>query len=259
MHTRPLGQTGFFVSPIGLGTVKLGRLAGLKYPSSQMLAALPTDDQALDLLRTAHELGVNLIDTAPAYGTAEERLGALLPRVAPRDRWVLCTKVGESFDGERSTYDFSPRAISGSIQQSLQRLRTDHLDIVLLHFSGVTDDAGVLNAGEAIGALRDAQRAGHVRAIGASTSTLAGAMLAVDLCDVIMVTLNASERTDAPAITAAHAKGVGVLIKKPLASGHLTAADALSAVFALAGVSSAIIGTSNPAHLREAVAAANMP
>lgn len=259
MHTRPLGQTGLRVSPIGLGTVKLGRLAGLKYPSSQRLAALPTDEQALALLQTAHELGVNLIDTAPAYGTAEERLGVLLPRVAPREHWVLCTKVGESFDGDRSTYDFTARAIGESIQRSLKRLRTDRLDIVLLHFSSATDDAGVLRAGEAIGALRDAQRAGHVRAIGASTSTLAGAMLAVDLGDVIMVTLNANEHADAPAIAAAHAKGRGVLIKKPLASGHLSATDALKAVFAHAGMSSAIVGTSNPAHLREAVSAASTP
>lgn len=253
MHTRPLGSSGLHVCPIGLGTVKLGRLAGLKYPSSQTLSVLPTDEQALELLRAARELGVNLIDTAPAYGRSEERLGALLPQIEPRDHWVLCTKVGESFDGVRSTYDFSAEAIALSIRQSLSRLRTDHVDIALLHFSGSTDDAGILSRGEAIGALREAQRAGLVRAIGASTATLAGAQLAVDVCDVVMVTLNSGEQDCAPAIASARAKQVGVLVKKPLGSGHLDVHASLRSVFIHDGVDCAIIGTSSAANLREAV------
>ncbi|MFT3683997.1 MAG: aldo/keto reductase [Phycisphaerales bacterium] len=83
MDLRRLGRTGLDISPIGLGTVKLGRDTGLKYATTPRI---PTDDEALALLRTARELGVNLIDTAPAYGVAEERLGSLLYQVAPRDR-----------------------------------------------------------------------------------------------------------------------------------------------------------------------------
>jgi len=63
---RPLGSTGLRVSPLGLGTVKLGRDQGVKYPNG---FTIPDDDQARLLLAQARELGINLIDTAPAYET----------------------------------------------------------------------------------------------------------------------------------------------------------------------------------------------
>ncbi|MFW8341556.1 aldo/keto reductase, partial [Klebsiella pneumoniae] len=69
---RPLGSTGLRVSPLGLGTVKLGRDQGVKYPNG---FRIPDDQQARELLYLARELGINLIDTAPAYGVSEERLG----------------------------------------------------------------------------------------------------------------------------------------------------------------------------------------
>ncbi len=73
---RPLGSTGLSVSPLGLGTVKLGRDVG---PSSTPSGfKIPDDQQAQMLLRMARDMGINLIDTAPAYGTSEERLGPLL-------------------------------------------------------------------------------------------------------------------------------------------------------------------------------------
>ena len=91
---RPLGSTGFKVSPLGLGTVKLGRDQGVKYPTG---FTIPGDDEARLLLAQARELGINLIDTAPAYGRSEERLGPLLR--GQRDEWVIVSKVGEEFDG----------------------------------------------------------------------------------------------------------------------------------------------------------------
>ncbi|CAM5400811.1 Aldo/keto reductase OS=Stutzerimonas stutzeri OX=316 GN=CXK95_05815 PE=4 SV=1 [Stutzerimonas stutzeri] len=67
---RPLGSTGLTISPLGLGTVKLGRDQGVKYPSG---FAIPDDAQARRLLALARELGIDLIDAAPAYGVGEER------------------------------------------------------------------------------------------------------------------------------------------------------------------------------------------
>ena len=116
MELRPLGRTGLRVSPIGLGTTKLGRTQALKYPEP---FELPSDDQIRELLATAREFGVNLIDTAPAYGTSEERLGALLPN---RSDWVIVTKAGEEFVDGPSHFDFSPAAITRSVERSLQRL-----------------------------------------------------------------------------------------------------------------------------------------
>ncbi|MBL9002553.1 MAG: aldo/keto reductase [Phycisphaerae bacterium] len=243
MELRPLGASGILVSSIGLGTVKLGRAAGVKYPTP---VRIPDDAQAAYLLEFAAEMGINLIDTAPAYGTSEERLGGLLART--RDRWVICTKVGEEFDGTESRFDFSPTAVRASVERSLRRLRTDRADIVLVHSDGHAElrleELGTLDA------LRDLKGRGLIRAFGVSTKSLEGALRAIRSCDCIMVTLNPDQTADLPAIDAAQKAGVGVLVKKALSSGH--AADPIRAVrFALGtpGVSSVIIGTTNPEHL----------
>ena len=75
LQQRPLGNTGMTVSVLGLGTVKLGRNQAVKYPEP---FELPDDAQARRLIDRARDLGINLLDTAPAYGTSEERLGRLL-------------------------------------------------------------------------------------------------------------------------------------------------------------------------------------
>lgn len=64
---RPLGSTGLSISPLGLGTVKLGRDQGVKYPNG---FSIPDDAQACQLLTLARELGINLIDTAPSTASA---------------------------------------------------------------------------------------------------------------------------------------------------------------------------------------------
>jgi aryl-alcohol dehydrogenase-like predicted oxidoreductase len=97
---------------------------------------------------------------------------------------------------------------------------------------------------------------GLIRAIGMSTKTVAGGLRAVELLDAVMATYNPSYTDDRPVIEAAHAAGKGVLLKKALNSGHDALAGAsqtasnLRAALALPGVSSAIVGTINPTHLR---------
>lgn len=257
MVLRPLGKTGILVSPLGLGTVKLGRTEGVKYPRP---FEIPDDHAAGALLDTARSFGINLIDTAPAYGRSEERLGALL--AGRRDAWVICTKAGEEFENGVSRHDFSPAAIAASVERSLRRLRTDRLDIVLLHSDG--DDLEILERSGALEALQRAKAAGQVRAIGASTKTPEGAILAATRCDVVMLTLNPHTTADEPALEHARRSGAGVLIKKALDSGRLpqssNAADAVDSalrfVLTKPAVSSVIIGTINPDHLRANAAAA---
>ncbi len=84
MELRDLGGTGIRVSSLGLGTVKFGRNEQVKYPRAFQL---PDDRQIRALLELAIDLGINLLDTAPAYGSSMERLGKLLP--GPRERWVI--------------------------------------------------------------------------------------------------------------------------------------------------------------------------
>ena len=255
MELRPLGRTGVLVSVLGLGTVKLGRNQAVKYPRP---FDLPTDAEALALLDTAAALGINLLDTAPAYGSAEERLGKLL--AGRRDRWILSTKVGEEFERGRSRFDFSVEHTIASVDRSLARLGTDHLDIVLVHSDG--DDLAAMDQG-VMEALARCKQAGKVRAIGMSPKSIAGARAAMPLSDVLMLTLNEAEPQMLPVVREARAAGVGVLIKKGLRSGHLPTdtADPIEQCFryllAEPGVSSVVVGTVNPAHLRHNVGAAD--
>lgn len=244
MDMRPLGNTGIQVSLLGLGTVKLGRNAGVKYPQA---FDLPDDKSVVTLLETARELGINLLDTAPAYGLSEQRLGLLRP--GRREDWVIVSKAGEYFENGASRFDFSPAAIRNSVENSLRLLRTDYLDAVLLHSDGM-DEAGdrFLPAAEELGRLK---QQGLIRATGFSGKTLAGGDRLLPHVDLLMATWNPGYTDEAPLIARAAAQGRGVLIKKALASGHTAdPAAALKAAATLPGVCSIVVGTLSPANLR---------
>ncbi len=246
MVSRPLGRTGLSVGPIGLGTVKLGRNTDVKYPTA---FDLPSDAQVEKLLATALDLGVHLIDTAPAYGSSEARLG---PFVAThRERIVLATKAGERYENGRSTYDFSAKAISVSVENSLRNLRTDHVDILVLHSNG--EDEKILTQTDALEALGALKRSGKVRAAGISAKTERGIALASKSLDVVMAPFSQSDQSLAAALAKAHAAGLGVLAIKGLASGHLSAEAAIEFVLKQPFVDALIVGTIDPKHLKEAV------
>ncbi len=243
---RMLGNSGLETSLLALGTVKLGRDQGVKYP-----VKIPTDQEARRLLAEAASLGINLIDTAPAYGESEARLGQLLR--TERQRWLLCTKVGENFSAGVSSYDFTPEATRASVERSLQLLATDYLDIVLIHSDG--NDTDILQNHGTLQMLETLKAEGKIRAVGISHKTIAGAELAMAQgADVLMATLNTEHTAEAAVIAAAGAKGIGVLIKKALASGQGQTSD-LAWVAVHAGVSSIVVGTTSPAHLSDNVAA----
>ncbi len=253
---RPLGDTGLRVSPLGLGTVKLGRDQGVKYPNG---FTIPDDAQARMLLDQARQLGINLIDTAPAYGTSEERLGPLLR--GQRQEWVIVSKVGEEFDQGQSRFDFSAAHTRQSVLRSLKRLETDFIDLVLVHSDG--NDLHILEHCEVYATLAELKREGLIRAFGFSGKTVQGALKALETGDCAMVTYNLNEQQERPVIDYAAAHGKAILVKKALASGHacLTpGVDPVRASFELLfdhpGVASAIVGTINPLHLAHNVASA---
>ena len=250
-YHRPLGDTGLTVSPLGLGTVKIGRNQGVKYPSG---FELPDDQQVRELLALARDLGINLLDTAPAYGISEQRLGPLL--AGQRQDWVICSKVGEEFEDGHSWFDFSASHTRHSVQRSLKRLHTDYLDMVLVHSDG--NDLAVLEQ-EVYPALQQLKQEGLIRAFGFSGKTVEGGIQALQTGDCAMVTWNLQEQAERPVLDYALAHNKGILIKKALASGHLCqdSEDPVKAgfnlVFSHPAVSSAIIGTINPRHLRQNV------
>jgi aryl-alcohol dehydrogenase-like predicted oxidoreductase len=256
MRKRPLGSTGIEVSPIGFGTVKLGRDQGVKYPRG---FTIPDDNQAADLIALAASLGINLIDTAPAYGRSEIRLGTLLK--GQRDRWVICSKVGEEFDKGESRFDFTPEHTRYSVERSLKRLDTDYIDIVLVHSSG--EDVEIIRRYGILQVLEDLKKEGLIRATGMSTKTVEGGLLTLQNSDCAMVTWNLAEQSEKPVIDYAAQHSKGILIKKALASGHVCSggkgdpvADSMRFIFSQPGVSAAILGTINPDHMRHNVGCA---
>ncbi len=251
MELRELGSLGFNVSLLGLGTVKFGRNQGVKYPHG---FELPDDDQVVSLLSQARELGINFLDTAPAYGAAEERLGQLLPEP---NAWVIATKVGEIFENGVSRFDFSATAIEASLDRSLKRLRREVLEIVFIHSDG--NDLDILDNSDAVDILRGRKQLGDIAAIGMSSKTVEGGLRALELCDVVMVELNPDDGSQLPVIAHARERGKGVVIKKALSSGHTTdPAAALRQAADTPGVHSIIVGTLNPTHLAANCAAVGM-
>jgi aryl-alcohol dehydrogenase-like predicted oxidoreductase len=248
MVQRRLGRTGLTVSVIGLGTTKFGRNTDVKYPAP---FELPGSRDIEEILETALALGVNLIDTAPAYGTSEERLGRALKN--SRERWVLCTKCGESYRNGRSTYDFTSAALIASVDESLRRLKTDYIDLLLLHSDG--RDLDILQNSSGVEALLGLKAEGKVRAAGISAKTSAGIAAAVPLLDVVMAPFNAAEPALGAALAAAHDHGTGVIAIKTLSSGRLHPTASVQFIAARSFIDSMVVGTINPDHLREVVAA----
>lgn len=256
LDKRQFANTDMLVSPLGLGTVKLGRDKGVKYPND---FKIPSDLEALDLLAQAQDLGINLIDTAPAYGNSEERLGTLLK--GQRHHWLICSKVGEEFDSNsgESSFNFSEEHTRFSIERSLKRLNTDVIDMVLVHSDG--NDLEVINQFGILDVLADIKQKGLIRAFGMSTKTVAGGLLAAQKSDCVMVTHNLAYQAESAVIDYCHANQKAVLLKKALASGHICSDDrnidpiqaSMDFIFANPGVCSAIVGTINPKHLKDNV------
>jgi len=249
MITHELGQTGIQVSPLGLGTVKFGRDQQVKYPWA---FKIPDDQEVQSLLALSRDLGINVLDTAPAYGTSEQRLGQLLNN---RHDWVIVSKVGESFTNGQSSFDFSDQATCKTIEQSLKKLKTDYLDVVLVHSDG--NDQQVIEQ-DVINSLTRLKQKGLIRAIGLSTKTTEGGLWTVENTDVIMATRNSQDHTDDPVLDRALELNKGVIIKKGLQSGHADTKaggagieQALEYVFSHKAVDCLIAGTINLEHLAQ--------
>lgn len=243
MTTRPLGNTGLRVSPLGYGAFKIGRNQKIKYPQEY---DLPDEAAVERLLNAVLDMGVTCIDTAPAYGLSEERIGRAIGH--RRDEYVLSTKVGETFTDGESHYDYSAEAVRRSISRSLERLRTDVLDVVFIHSHG--DDRAILRETDVVDTLQELKRDGLIRAVGLSGKTVAGAREALSWADALMVEYHLDDRSYEAVIAEAAARGTGVLVKKGLAAGHLPAEKAIRFVLGNPHVDALIVGGLNEQHIR---------
>lgn len=234
------------VAPIAFGSFKIGRNEGIKYAQGY---ELPTAEESRALLHAVCDMGIDIIDTAPAYGLAESRIGQAL--IARRDAVVIATKVGERFGKGGSQCDFSRAAVERSLRESMQRLCTDRLDIVHVHSDG--SDLAILRDGGAIGALEDARERGHLGVIGFSPKTADGAMACLGDSRIgsLMLEYHPRDTSMAPVMDRCAMQDVAVLVKKPLASGAIAPAEAIPFVLAHPAVTAAVVGSLRAGNLRE--------
>ena len=242
MDQRQLGIQGPWVSTIGFGAFKIGRNEQTKYGTEY---SLPDEAEVSRLLNELLDLGINYIDTAPAYGLSEARIGAAIAH--RRAEYILSTKVGETFENGVSTYDFSGGAVERSLERSLQRLKTETLDVVFIHSNA--DDLAIQRDTDAVATLQRLCEQKLVRQIGLSAKTVAGAEAALAWADVLMVEYHLQDRAFEPVIAAARAAGIGIVVKKALASGKLAAEEGLRFVLNNPGVSTVVVGTLNSQHM----------
>jgi aryl-alcohol dehydrogenase-like predicted oxidoreductase len=153
MEKRQLGATGLELPVLSFGASSLGA----EFRSVQI-------DEIFESVRVALELGLNFIDTSPFYGRgmSEVLLGIAL-RDVPRDQYTLCSKLGRYDVGH---FDFSAKRVVESVDVSLHRLGTDHLDIMLCHDIEFVPLQQIVE--ETLPALRRIQQSGKVRFVGIS-------------------------------------------------------------------------------------------
>ena len=218
MDRRPLGRTGLRVSALALGTVELGIDYGLRVPGAH---GRPTAADASRIVHAALDRGVDLIDTAPAYGEAEALLGRALE--GRRDRVVLATKVlTQAADGVALEGQALARHMRESLDTSLRLLRTDRVDLWQIHR---VDDALFAQADTVAEAFAAAKRAGKARFVGASTYGVDPPLkaLASDLFDTLQVGYSVLDQRQADhCFSLAATKGVGIIARSVLLQGALT-------------------------------------
>ena len=150
MITRTLGARGLEVSAIGLGCMGLSHAYGLDI----------AEQDGIDVIRAAVDLGVTFFDTAQVYGpfVNEELVGKALASV--RDQVVIATKFGFSFDGSRSTgLDSRPEHIRATVEDSLRRLNVERIDLLYQH--RVDPDVPIEDVAGTVKDLIDAGKVGH--------------------------------------------------------------------------------------------------
>ena len=211
MKRLRLGSTCLEVSELGFGGSPLGSAYGAF-----------AEQDGIDAVHTALELGITLFDVSPYYGStrAETVLGKAL-RGVERSSYVLATKVGRYGDAE---FDFTAERVKRSVRESLDRLGTDHLDLVQCHDIEFGDLDQI--AEQTLPALRELQDAGLVRCVGITGYPLPALAYVAKKAPIDMVMsycqYTLQNRRLAVWRDGFAEQGIGVINAAPLAMGALT-------------------------------------
>jgi aryl-alcohol dehydrogenase-like predicted oxidoreductase len=211
LPTAVLGRTGFQTTRLGFGAMEL---AGFDGPVAS--------DLAERLLHQVLDAGINLIDTAPDYGTSEELIGAHL--AGRRDEFFLASKCGcvvgrapRPREGGGLEHIFTPENIRAGVEQSLRRMRTDRIDLVQVHAS---PSRAELEKQGVIETLRELREEGKLRFIGMS-GVLPDLIDQIDMgvFDVFQIPYSALQPEHEQAVHRAASAGAGTIIRGGVARG----------------------------------------
>jgi len=213
LPTTTLGRTGLEVTKLGYGAMEL---------RGGDRARTQVDPRAAgDILNAVLDAGINFIDTSPDYGASEELIGEHISH--RREEFYLASKCGCPVDqppsapGQRPEHVFTPENIRAGVEQSLRRMRTDHLDLVQFHISPSRETLEENGAVEALQQLRDE---GKTRFIGMS-GTLPNLTdhIEMGVFDAFQIPYSAVEREHEVAIHDAAEAGSGTIIRGGVARG----------------------------------------
>lgn len=228
MQYRKLGRTGLDVSEISLGTWAFG---------NNVYGGIDEKDG----IKTIHEgidLGVNLFDTAPQYGTpqqdgvAEIVLGKAL--IGKRDKAIISTKFGRNPTIKEGASQFYKSRIIASVEESLKRLQTDHLDVLFFHSPFSADEIN----DDVWEGIEQVKKQGKVRFVGHSismfqqTENMAREWAKEGKIDLVQVVLSLMNRESQDLINEFEKQNIGVVARETMANGFLSGAIKKDTVFA---------------------------
>jgi len=234
MRLTRLGRTELQVSKIGFGGLQIATKMG--YPDAERL------------LNAALDAGINLLDTARGYRDAEERIGRALSH--RRAEFVIATKAGNT----------TRAGFWEALERSLQRMRTDHVDIYQFHGAGPGSEQYIFEGEAVMECMLAAREQGKIRSIGFSAHSLDAslALVRTGAFDVIQYPISyvGSEAADGGLVAEAERLDIGFLGMKPFGGGRLGHARyCLGYVFQFPWVVP-MVGFETEAEVQEAVALA---
>ncbi len=211
MISKNLGRTGLPVTQLGYGSM------GLRGPRTWGVRVVE-DEAAERVLNAVLDAGINFIDTSPDYGVSEERIGRYIS--TRRSEFFLATKCGCVYkqldDRLELDHVWNRDVLERNIATSLQRLRTDYVDILQFHGG----DAETLQREGLIEALRDFRDQGLIRFLGISSSLpQLPRLIELDVFDTFQIPYSCLAPHHQDWISRAAATGAGIIIRGGVAQG----------------------------------------
>ena len=213
MNYSTLGKTGLKISRLGFGTAEIGFEYGIGS------RPLPTENEAIDLLKQAIELGITFFDTANYYGLSEERIGK--SGILKNPNIIIETKCAQFLEkGEYFPRTELEQKIRAQVEDSLKKMKIDTLPILMIH--GPSKEQ--IEKGELIEIAQKLKKGGIIRFTGVSTRGEDAPLSAIasDFFDVIQVAYSILDQRMSRVLIEANKNNIGVVNRSVLLKGALT-------------------------------------